>query len=1218
MIYLNYLFLLLVALLHVATPTTFHVSSSNGSYTANTSLQFYINNAKKYFISHTQLLLLPGNHFIHSDLIIQNVTNFTITGSNSSIVCSRPSVGINVTNTEQFRITNISFIKCGKNYTDTLANTLHVHSHHKKTQFHWNAALYTCHCKFATIKTVSVYVSPGINGLLIVNAMEEINITNLTVSVEGLQLNTTTITNVTNGIMIYSYDQLQEYTYATDSCYETQAIIGFVVIKSFKFNSSPLLETFQNALNVFLTQLLYNVTIKVLDSSFNNLHSSSILHYYGESCGMNKRNSLVMSNCQIHNNNGSSLQQLILIVVHNRGSILNTSESKRICDRHYNNITISKSIFFNNFNMSVLFSIVPINTLSTNIKLTIKWCSFHKNYVTQLIKSSSHVRVLWQLSHYIVITSTNISSNCHHDGLDLISLTNGMIKFGEHVIIHKNSYYASILHLHLSILKFHGYCDISYNYARNIFKAKEGSYYILKINSKLSITSNTVYAVILESRIHNEQREEICNMQFVSKGKNLDDLVENNETLNFTVDMIDNVYTAPIHLLKSVNSSCAWLADTAFETAKSSDVFSRVVTSKILPINKTDIGIIPASICQCTNSSTHDHNCTSHEIGVTYPGQTLTVSLIVPGYLSAQKSISVPLTLKVATANPKALEKGCKIIEPSEILQAHSDYGCNEYNFTVWSETNSTECELYIVGPEDNVETFYIKLQPCPLGFSLQRIDKSRICYCDNVLNSHISISPCDLNDRTIQRPANHWISGSSRKKSPHFYKASLHCPFDYCLPHSTRLNLITPDQQCQFNRTGLLCGHCQHGLSTVFGSSQCTKCTNIYLLIIIPIAISGILLVLMLFVLNITVTNGAINTFIFYVNIISINISMFFPNCHSPVCIILSLSNLDLGFETCFYNEMDGYAKVWLQAVFPFYMILIALALIMGSRYSTRVQRLTAQRGLPVLATVFLLSYTKLLMATCHVLFFFTFVTHLPSKHSELVWSVDTNIPKLGVKFIALFTIYLILFLILLPFNILLLFTRMLSRFKFINTFKPLLDAYFGPYRDRFFYWTGLQLLMRAVFFGLSALDKHTSLTSGIIVLGILLCAQGVLHPFRSRFKNIQESLILLNLLAVYVAALYNNDTDKSELPITKHLITIVFSYFIIFITCHCITSIFSRSIDRAKNSLMMYLTAWRKKVTSNRDLSQLLAMESLSSKIPDVARDYKEFQEPLIALND
>ena len=365
-----------------------------------------------------------------------------------------------------------------------------------------------------------------------------------------------------------------------------------------------------------------------------------------------------MRNCQIHDNNGRSLQQLILIVVHNHGSILNTPEAKQKCDRHYNNITIIKSIFFNNSNMSALLSIVPFNSLSTNIKLTIKWCSFHKNYVAWLIKSSSHVRVLWQLLHYIVIMSTNISSNHHHDGLDLISLTNGMIKFGEHGIIYKNSYYESILHLYLSIVKFHEYCDISYNYARNILKAKEGSYYILKINSKLSITSNTVYAIILGFRIHNEQRKEICNMQFVSKGKNLDEVVKNNETLNFTVDIIDNVYTAPIHLLKHVNSSCAWLADTTFETAKSSDVFSRVITSKILSINKTDIGIIPASIYQCTDSSTHDHDCTSHELGVTYPGQTLTVSLIVPGYLSAQKKHQCPFDAKSCNCKSKGFRKG--------------------------------------------------------------------------------------------------------------------------------------------------------------------------------------------------------------------------------------------------------------------------------------------------------------------------------------------------------------------------------------------------------------------------------------------------------------------------------------------------------------------------------------------------------------------------------
>jgi len=68
------------------------------------------------------------------------------------------------------------------------------------------------------------------------------------------------------------------------------------------------------------------------------------------------------------------------------------------------------------------------------------------------------------------------------------------------------------------------------------------------------------------------------------------------------------------------------------------------------------------------------------------------------------------------------------------------------------------------------------------------------------------------------------------------------------------------------------------------------------------------------------------------------------------------------------------------------------ALALIMGSRYSTKVQRLTARRCLHVLATLFLLSYTKILSVVCHVLFFYSQITHLPSRQKQLFWSVDTS----------------------------------------------------------------------------------------------------------------------------------------------------------------------------------------------------------------------------------
>ena len=348
-------------------------------------------------------------------------------------------------------------------------------------------------------------------------------------------------------------------------------------------------------------------------------------------------------------------------------------------------------------------------------------------------------------------------------------------------------------------------------------------------------------------------------------------------------------------------------------------------------------------------------------------------------------------------------------------------------------------------------------------------------------------------------RPANSWIVLQTIHNISCVYHVSLHCPFHYCLPHSSPHNVFTPNSQCQFNRSGILCGHCQQGLSTVFGSSHCQQCSNIYLFLIVPIAIAGLVLVLLLFILNLTVTDGTINAFILYVNIISINTSVFFPrlNKFTPAYTFLSLANLDLGIQTCFYNGMDDYAQMWLQLAFSFYLIFIATSLIIASRYSTTIQRLTAHRVLPVLATLFLLSYTKILLIVSSVLFSRSKIIQLPNEITTMVWSVDGNITLLEVRYIILFLTCLVLLLILIPFNVILLFTRTFSRFQCISKFRSLLDAYQGPYKVKFYYWAGVQLLIRIVLFGTSSLDRNVNLTIGKILLSIVGGVHGTLHPF-------------------------------------------------------------------------------------------------------------------------
>jgi hypothetical protein len=85
-----------------------------------------------------------------------------------------------------------------------------------------------------------------------------------------------------------------------------------------------------------------------------------------------------------------------------------------------------------------------------------------------------------------------------------------------------------------------------------------------------------------------------------------------------------------------------------------------------------------------------------------------------------------------------------------------------------------------------------------------------------------------------------------------------------------------------------------------------------------LPFAAAGIALVVFLTILRLTVASGMINGVILYANIAE--------RVTFPLAIIAWL-NLDLGFETCFYNGMDAYVQTWLQYAFPLYVwVLISL----------------------------------------------------------------------------------------------------------------------------------------------------------------------------------------------------------------------------------------------------------------------------------------------------
>ena len=669
----------------------------------------------------------------------------------------------------------------------------------------------------------------------------------------------------------------------------------------------------------------------------------------------------------------------------------------------------------------------------------------------------------------------------------------------------------------------YGYIEFFDNNAVTLLSQNEFDSVQLKENLLLNISNNIFYVEIFSTNYTTifwnvseilDNSYPMCFLQYVSDRGNLDHRFAAGEPINFSII----IHKTEARSLSNLHTThCRWQPNSAFNTTSPLLVNQHFISdfdkwNDILNVQTQK------TLCRCSDAD--NANCTVDILGQIYPGQNAVFNLALMDIKHLPiTNETVPIDLE--TFNYSPMQCTVPIASTQQYIRSHE---CSNLSYTLLSHS-SIMCELLLkqslnthFGVRVLYSNFYVKLLPCPPGFVFMQMR----CQCDPVLTLNGYVKDCDINDQTVIRCPNSWIFYS---QSLHTYQLSKNCPFDYCYPQSSKLNLNNPELQCQFSRSGSLCGQCQQGFSTIFGSNKCQQCSDVYLLLIIPIAISGIVLVIIMFVLNLTVSEGTINPFILYFNILNIhNIPLF--TSHSlvkPLHVLISFANLNLGIETCFYNGMDDYTKAWLQFSFPIYLIMIIASIIIASRYSIVLQRLTLHKKVPVLATILLLSYTKLLQTTTNVLFMYSTITHYPSNVSSVVWSIDANVPLFGLRHSILFVFSLLIFLSLILYTCLLLFGRYLRNFKFRVTIyiNPLLNAYNKTYRDNCCYWLGYELIIRCILLG-TYLVVNNSTISLVIGNSFLSMVQfNFQHPFQNNVNNISQMVLNLNLLILYSTSL-------------------------------------------------------------------------------------------------
>ena len=632
---------------------------------------------------------------------------------------------------------------------------------------------------------------------------------------------------------------------------------------------------------------------------------------------------------------------------------------------------------------------------------------------------------------------------------------------------------------------------------------------------------------------------------------------------------------------------------TGLNSYSSGEVFDMLVNIEDDRTNSS-ISSAPFGICSCEGNHL---NCSKSPTYSVYPGETFHVSVVAVG----QRNGSI-----VPSAVRSRFTAGH--LQSFQYIQ-ETNSTCTQLNYTFFAlPFSNAKLELYADGP---CTTFgdELVLQPCikqtcPPGFELSKSS----CVCEQRLERYTT--HCSITDglgRIIRDSHDQFWVGYDQS---HGLILHPHCPLDYCVSHTVEFPLNNTDLQCAYQRTGLLCGACKRGYSLVLGTSQCTQCTNNHLALLVPFALMGIALVLLLFVCKLTVVTGTLSGLVFYANIVGVNRTLFLPvETTDALSVFIAWLNLDFGVESCFYNGMDAYTKTWLQFVFPVYIWTIVGLLIVVSRFSDKFAKLLGNNPVSVLATLILLSYAKILR-TIIAAINFTYLEY--PTYIKGVWLNDANINYLSGKHIPLFLVAICFFLFLfLPYTLLLLCGQWLQAvshlrlFAWVNRLKPFMDCFHAPYKAKHRYWPGLLLVLR---FGLLSVFAFNPQQDPSINLLAILVGSATLQlwawisggVYRNWCLNALEGSFSLNLIILAAAIHHVNLSGGNQLAVGYASVTIALVTFIGILVYHI--------FQQVRDSKL-----WKKIPKLNRELNENHAAANPVC-IPEVVEDSSQLREPLI----
>ena len=1095
-----------------------------------------LSSPERYFTSHTHIKLLPGVYRMNTtfNLSLTNVTNFSIAGSEAYkgivvIKCFRSNNNklVNISNSSFVEVKNIKFINCGRPLDTRPFKSPHLFPSTAA------AAMVIHNVNSMAVIDVCFKNSYG-HGIFALNVMGNSQFKNITVFLTKLNrtrvysggiilLYNNAINHKSNYLMTYQNVSIENF-----KIYNISSInqITWNVFKVTVYDSSV---TSAAALGVMFDHNNFSVRVVINNSIMSNISSKTGPIVYALYNSSNSNNSITIRNTSITNNINEDEHPNIKISIGIFPLKLLRS-TYGYFELHHCVLSFNKAES-NNLILQGAGGIVEKNSTHVPFTLNLTSTAVTGNAAVNSFFESKFIEELQMSSFSISIVQCTFTFN---SGFTIeVGVYSRLIQLKNN-IFHSNAVSVAeqgMLVFDKSYPTFEGYNEFINNVANVIIAfheyafLKEGSQINISFNTAILGEANTAVKSLLFFKTNNAIQLQPCAIQFL-----LDHI--NKPTLNYSVVFHQNQnYSFVIY--GALLSSCHWLKGTAFKNFNSSFVYKRVIAlDSSVPIS---ISRQKSTIYCCDDTDKVEYFRVNDRVKPIFPGQHIPIRLaLLPPFSSVVINSVNFTTNKLENEVPYDYTQ-CEIQPYQFRLQYMIQQNCTSVSYKVYSNTFN-KCYVFFktAYPDNSFYIYHVEFTNCPLGFSIN----NGSCECDKGLRAAFPDISCDIQTSKITRPIGSWI-GSSNIDGRWVILYTRLCTNMFCNnEQSTNIQLHSPDTQCMNSRAGVACGQCSSGRNAVFGSLKCMECSNTGLLLLPVFMLAGVFLVIALFALDLTVVDGKINGFIWYTN----STVAFIYDLSPPsfILIPLSLFNLDLGIETCFYHGMTEYHKTWLQFAFPLYLILIVAVLVFASRYCSLVEKLTRRRVIPVIATIFLLSYNKLLSVTVKVLFSFTNIYSLPDNNKTVIWKWDSSIPLFGLRYSILFVVCLIVFLfILIPLILLLCFTKHFYRCKFIAKYlKPYLDAFQAPFKDSCRYYPGMELFIRCMSFvvGNRILNDHKTQAFGNLICVLVLMYLCSFKPFKSISNTILYTSFVLNVEFIVIFIIF-----KVATPLFKLLLCIL-----------------------------------------------------------------------------